>query len=578
MKKNIILLVVDALNYKKINNRNMPFLCSLMEKSIYATNMYSQAPYTEAALMALIGGQNTLKNKGYIKRLSNCYTLLDAYADNGFKVFANCYQPGIYPSGAIKGATDKYYNICFDFKGCWNYRLKYYLNLYNENKLCKDDFVIITEILEDNLNEWERFFDSLKNNKKNIEMLYELIDTTDIDINIKILENELKKFRKDKMKYIVELFENPEANPLFTIKLYDIDKIAKNKEFIMRQINKRKKLYKKIFFKNFLYNFRNTHISWKNIWNFISLKEYKNIIELYKSYFNCIYDKDLMKRNELIGYAKMKYAPSMLTQLEHFKKWSSKNSDPYLAYLHFDDIHYPEFFFSYDSLDEKLLDEQFENIEHFINTLPKNFKGNLAYELGLLYTDDCIKRFFNSLEKSGMLENTDVIFTSDHGNSYGFTPLRESYVNNFYDETYHVPFIWYSKNNKKKEIKSLCSSVDIPTTIVDINKIKKPNNFDGENILKKSRNYVYLEYLGSGCPDIKRRDLLLGVRNDRYKVIIKVGLDKKFCEHKKLFVFDLQEDKMEHNNLKCVKKINEKIKIELDLLEKRFDEIKKENE
>ena len=68
-KKNILLYVVDSLNYSHIKNSDlnlMPFLEELKKDAVYCENMYSQAPYTEAALMNLYCGQDVLENGGYM--------------------------------------------------------------------------------------------------------------------------------------------------------------------------------------------------------------------------------------------------------------------------------------------------------------------------------------------------------------------------------------------------------------------------------------------------------------------------------------------------------------------------------
>ena len=75
MKKNVIMIVLDSVTYENtLSNTGktcpMPFLHSLMKKGINATKVYSEAPYTEAALVSLLCGDNTLDKTGHMKR--NC--------------------------------------------------------------------------------------------------------------------------------------------------------------------------------------------------------------------------------------------------------------------------------------------------------------------------------------------------------------------------------------------------------------------------------------------------------------------------------------------------------------------------
>ena len=48
-----------------------PFMNLLRKKSISGDKMYSEAPYTEAALMSLLGSMDTMDNGGYLERMKN---------------------------------------------------------------------------------------------------------------------------------------------------------------------------------------------------------------------------------------------------------------------------------------------------------------------------------------------------------------------------------------------------------------------------------------------------------------------------------------------------------------------------
>ena len=68
--KNVVLMIIDSMNYShmKSNRYLTPFLNSLMKNNLHYENMYSQAPFTEAASMNIYCGQNVLDRGGYIKR------------------------------------------------------------------------------------------------------------------------------------------------------------------------------------------------------------------------------------------------------------------------------------------------------------------------------------------------------------------------------------------------------------------------------------------------------------------------------------------------------------------------------
>ena len=103
MPKNNIFIVIDSLFYDKTTsceyrNPTMPFLDKLRSEGIDCTNMYSEAPYTEAALVSLLCGIDTLKKGSYIKKLYGKETIMETFKKNGYDTFCNCVQPLVYPS------------------------------------------------------------------------------------------------------------------------------------------------------------------------------------------------------------------------------------------------------------------------------------------------------------------------------------------------------------------------------------------------------------------------------------------------------------------------------------------------
>jgi len=77
------------------------------------------------------------------------------------------------------------------------------------------------------------------------------------------------------------------------------------------------------------------------------------------------------------------------------------------------------------------------------------------------YTDHHIGNFIRSLEKNKLLNNTLVIFISDHGNSYPGNHLYSS------KQKFNIPLIWYGPVLLKKGIFNLyASQTDLPKTLL----------------------------------------------------------------------------------------------------------------
>ena len=97
--KNIVLIVVDSMNqsHMKTNPSLTPFLNGLKKDGFSFENMYSQAPYTEAAEMCIYCGQNVLDNGGYIKRFMNAEeTIFEAFKRKGYCTYYNYFQKNFY--------------------------------------------------------------------------------------------------------------------------------------------------------------------------------------------------------------------------------------------------------------------------------------------------------------------------------------------------------------------------------------------------------------------------------------------------------------------------------------------------
>mgnify|MGYP000530045945 FL=1 len=140
MKKNVLFIVIDSVTNDILFNKNTsslcaPFLNELRKKSISGDKMFSEAPYTEAALMCLLGGIDTMDNGGYMERFKDKTCVLEVFRNNGYKVFHNNYYPSIYPSYMAPGYDERKYIEGFQFSHIWDYRLKYYSEIFEKNEI-----------------------------------------------------------------------------------------------------------------------------------------------------------------------------------------------------------------------------------------------------------------------------------------------------------------------------------------------------------------------------------------------------------------------------------------------------------
>lgn len=454
------------------------------------------------------------------------------------------------------------------------YRLKYYSEIFGKNEINNKEYKILADMLDDNFKNWIIYLEKIRDKDSETSMLNGNIDVSDIDNDIKQIKVEYEKFSKDNKKYLNSLFEQKENHQLFNIKTYMMsdkvhDNIVRNKV-----IEKYKNTFDRINKIDLKNNLLNNKLPIKNIIKSIINKDFKTAKGLLAGYKNSLFDKDLYDRISN-NYDQFKVQRSFYTVSQELFVWIKENKDKkWMSYVHIDDAHFPENFFTYDTKDLKLIEEDFKRINTYLNNIPKGYKGSISYDLSLMYCDNIIKNIFKFLEKEKILNDTSIVITADHGFSYYFSPVREKYVISSYRENYNVPFIVWSKDIKNKMINNYCSTKDIPATLLDLVDIKIPKVFKGQSLLEsKGQDYALLEYMGGGCPDIYRRPIILGVRTDNYDVVMEVYINKKFIDNEIKEVYNIRKDPFEYDNLFKQENIKEKIKKELQILENRYNEI-----
>jgi len=118
--------------------------------------------------------------------------------------------------------------------------------------------------------------------------------------------------------------------------------------------------------------------------------------------------------------------------------------------------------------------------------------------------DDGVGRILKTLEKTGLSENTMVIFTSDHGDYCGDHGLVLKGPAHF-RSVINMPLIWKIPGvNKSTITDSLVSTVDLPKTILNLLNVKTkliPENLQGYDILdilkdpkNKIRQQILIEH------------------------------------------------------------------------------------
>lgn len=178
----------------------------------------------------------------------------------------------------------------------------------------------------------------------------------------------------------------------------------------------------------------------------------------------------------------------------------NKADQPFFLYLSYFDPHPPymapsEYTSRFSSKDMKIpeyiaakdlskrLDEFYRGMkldEIKDSDLTETFR---YYYASITYIDDMVGRVINNLKQNGILDNTIVIFSSDHGDFMGEHRMVRKGIFH-YDSLLHVPMIWYAPGLIKKRfrVRNLAQSVDFFPTIANFLNLEIPKSLPGRSL------------------------------------------------------------------------------------------------
>lgn len=166
--------------------------------------------------------------------------------------------------------------------------------------------------------------------------------------------------------------------------------------------------------------------------------------------------------------------------------------------------------------------------------------------------DEALGRLFDALKSLEMLENTIVLFTSDHG--CHFKTRNGEYKRSCHESSIRVPTAVCGPGfNGGGRLQQLISLIDIPPTLLDAAGLPVPDVMDGRSFLPLIRRRR-VRWPDEVFIQISESQVGRAIRTKRWKYCVVApdadGWDDSGAEvYKEMFLYDLMADPYELTNL-----------------------------
>ncbi|MDA1137892.1 MAG: sulfatase-like hydrolase/transferase [Planctomycetota bacterium] len=189
-----------------------------------------------------------------------------------------------------------------------------------------------------------------------------------------------------------------------------------------------------------------------------------------------------------------------------------------------------------------------DSVVHQLNPSQEARHRQRAYYLAnVTMIDKKVGEILQALEERGDLDNSVVIFTSDHGDC--LTDHGHSQKWTMYDTITRIPMIVWSPGRFEgnRKIDGLCQQMDIGPAILELAGIEVPDSLEARSVLPaledrewNEREVVFAEHSRDGI--LQETEFMTMVRTHEWKLVHFLG--EPFGQ-----LFDLENDPDEVNNL-----------------------------
>lgn len=145
---------------------------------------------------------------------------------------------------------------------------------------------------------------------------------------------------------------------------------------------------------------------------------------------------------------------------------------PFFLYVHYIEPHSPYYYHPYKPMQLNIYS-------------PRNVNKMLgAYRSEIRAADMAISDIFNFFNKLGLLDNTYIFITGDHGEEF-HDHMKWGHGKQLFPETIHVPGILVLPGDKRysKRVDNVVENIDIPVTFAELAGITPAESWQGESLV-----------------------------------------------------------------------------------------------
>ncbi len=264
------------------------------------------------------------------------------------------------------------------------------------------------------------------------------------------------------------------------------------------------------------------------------------------AYDTVMYDKDC-KPVRLPGYRVDALTDEAIRYIDEHQK------NPFFMFVSYLEPHFQNHRDDYPAPDgyaERYLGKWLPpDLQTLTGTAPRHTPG---YYGMIKRLDEAFGRMLDALKSLGMLENTIIVFTTDHGNH--FKTRNGEYKRSCHDSSLRLPTLLLGPGfSQGGELHEMTSLIDLPPTVLDAAGIRIPDVMEGDSIMPLVRR-ENVEWKESIFAQISESQVGRCVRTQRWKYSVVAkdrnpSIDAYSDEYEEEFLYDLKADPYELNNL-----------------------------